>query len=182
MEENISEYRSRKSEQKNIVDKIRVGFSSDSLSESLYSVRSDQRFKKYFSTPGLGHESSFDYYLRHFHEEANPHYDPILDLYFPEYQIVEDFSHFLCTDIMCFNKQHVQDLLATFKVYMHRHYGKGSYKFMLVSEYGLDPDKTCRPHYHFLLLLDNKCAGDWMSITEYLRSLWSYAFHHTLET
>lgn len=88
---------------------------------------------------------------------------------FPELQ--DDTN--IYTDLPCFCKEHCLSFLNNFKVRFHKLYGKGHYKYVLVSEFG---ENTNRPHYHLLLFLDSSVCSYWSNITELVRSLWSYGF------
>ena len=74
-------------------------------------------------------------------------------------------------DMPCFNKQHVLDFLNKLKVYAHRLYGKGSFKYMICSEYG---EHTRRPHYHIIIMLE-PCV-DWLSFCLKVHEYWKYGF------
>lgn len=79
----------------------------------------------------------------------------------------------LYSDLPCFNKDHCLKFLNNLKVNIYKLFGKGHYKYVLVSEFG---ENTKRPHYHLLLLLDSFISSHWSEITELVRSLWSYGF------
>lgn len=74
-------------------------------------------------------------------------------------------------DMPCFNKQHVLDFLNKLKVYAHRLYGKGSFKYMICSEYG---EHTRRPHYHIIIMLE-PCV-DWFSFCLKVHEYWKHGF------
>jgi hypothetical protein len=73
--------------------------------------------------------------------------------------------------IECFNHDHVLQFLNVVKVYMHKKYGKFSYKYFLVSEYG---GTTTRPHYHVIFFLQPHV--NWFNFVEKCRDKWSYGF------
>lgn len=55
-------------------------------------------------------------------------------------------------DYMCFNYEDVQDFKKRLKTNLDRQgYDSEQVKFFCASEYGTDPNRTHRPHYHFLL-------------------------------
>lgn len=73
--------------------------------------------------------------------------------------------------IECFNRDHVLQFLNVVKVYMNKKYGKESYKYFLVSEYG---GTTTRPHYHVIFFLQPQV--NWFNFVEKCREKWSYGF------
>lgn len=52
---------------------------------------------------------------------------------------------------MCFNKKHIVQFFKDFRAFFKSKYGIDGIKHFTVTEYGTDPDKTHRPHYHILL-------------------------------
>lgn len=133
----------------------------------------------YFVCPFLPKLSSLDKTLSFFEKcqlkdkffENDEFYNSMLDACAEFPDLCDDTN--IYTDLPCFNKEHCKKFLNNFKVRFHKLYGKGHYKYVLVSEYG---DNTKRPHYHLLLFLDSSVAGYWSNITELVRSLWSYGF------
>lgn len=73
--------------------------------------------------------------------------------------------------IECFNRDHVLQFLNVVKVYMYKKYGKDSYKYFLVSEYG---GTTTRPHYHVIFFLQPQV--NWFNFVEKCRQKWTYGF------
>lgn len=59
-----------------------------------------------------------------------------------------DVPHF---NGMCFNKKHIVQFFKDFRAIFKKKYGIDGIKHFTVTEYGMDPDKTHRPHYHMLL-------------------------------
>ena len=57
---------------------------------------------------------------------------------------------------MVFNKKHVIDFIKRLRISLERHYMKHfnrsapAFKYLVTSEYGTDPTRTHRPHYHLL--------------------------------
>ena len=81
------------------------------------------------------------------------------------------FPFYGLEDMPCFNKQHVLNFLNKLKVYAHRLYGKGSFKYMICSEYG---ENTRRPHYHVIFMLE-PCV-DWQSFCLKVHEYWKHGF------
>lgn len=84
------------------------------------------------------------------------------------------YSNFGFTDsapIPCFSAVDVSKFLNKIKSFMHRAYGKNSYKYFWCSEYG---KFTKRPHYHALFMLNSYV--DVYKFVEQCRSYWSYGF------
>lgn len=73
--------------------------------------------------------------------------------------------------VPCFSADDVSKFLNKIKSYMHRAYGKGSYKYFWCSEYGKD---TKRPHYHALFMLEQ--GVDYFKFCETCRKYWNYGF------
>ena len=73
--------------------------------------------------------------------------------------------------IPCFRRDDVLSFFNKLKVYVHREYGKGMYKYFFCSEYG---KFTKRPHYHGLFLLEPGVDATWFAET--CRALWSHGF------
>lgn len=86
------------------------------------------------------------------------------DYWLPRYK---DGS-FTCT---CFNHDYVLTFLNRLKVAANKRFGKGSYKYFFVSEYGKD---TKRPHHHCEFFL--RSGVDWREFTELCREKWQYGF------
>lgn len=76
-------------------------------------------------------------------------------------------------EVPAFNHDDVLAFLNRLKVWANKIYGKGSYKYFFVSEYG---KTTSRPHYHCLFLLEPNV--DYISFVRKCRSAWTYG--HTL--
>lgn len=74
-------------------------------------------------------------------------------------------------DTVAFRHKDVLGFLNRLKVQVHKLYGKGSYKYFFVSEYGKD---TKRPHYHALFFLEP--GVDFTKFTETARKCWSYGY------
>lgn len=72
--------------------------------------------------------------------------------------------------VPCFSRSGVSSFLKSLKTTIWRLYGKSSYKYFFVSEYG---DTTRRPHYHGLFFLEKKV--DPICFAETCRRLWSKA-------
>ena len=73
--------------------------------------------------------------------------------------------------IPCFSREDVLTFFNKLKVYVHREYGKGMYKYFFCSEYG---KFTKRPHYHGLFLLEPGVDATWFAET--CRALWQHGF------
>lgn len=73
--------------------------------------------------------------------------------------------------IPVFQRKDELKFLNKLKVYVHRKYGKGSYKYFFCAEYG---KWTKRPHYHGLFLLEPDVDSTWFA--EICRQLWDYGF------
>lgn len=73
--------------------------------------------------------------------------------------------------VPCFSADHVSGFLNKVKSYMHRTYGKGSYRYFWCSEYG---KFTKRPHYHVLFLLNR--VVDYHLFCETCRKYWKHGF------
>lgn len=73
--------------------------------------------------------------------------------------------------VECFNADHVSSFLNKIKVFMHRTYGKGSYRYFWCSEYG---KFTKRPHYHVIFMLDRHVVP--FKFVETCRKYWLYGF------
>lgn len=82
-----------------------------------------------------------------------------------------DFGFIKEHEVPCFSSDHVSSFLNKVKVYMHRTYGKGSFKYFLCSEYG---KFTKRPHYHALFMLRKDV--DFYAFCEKCRSYWHCGF------
>lgn len=76
-------------------------------------------------------------------------------------------------EVPAFNHDDVLAFLNRLKVWANKIYGKGSYKYFFVSEYG---KTTSRPHYHCLFLLEPYV--DYKAFVRKCRSSWTYG--HTL--
>lgn len=74
-------------------------------------------------------------------------------------------------DTVAFRHKDVLGFLNRLKVTVHKLYGKSSYKYFFVSEYGKE---TRRPHYHALFFLEPEV--DYVKFTETARSCWSYGY------
>lgn len=74
-------------------------------------------------------------------------------------------------DTVAFRHKDVLGFLNRLKFHAHKLFGKGSYKYFFVSEYGKD---TKRPHYHALFFLE-PCV-DFVRFTETARKCWSYGY------
>ena len=72
--------------------------------------------------------------------------------------------------VPCFSRSDVNSFLKSLKTTIWRLYGKNSYKYFFVSEYG---STTRRPHYHGLFFLEDKV--DYITFVETCRRLWSVA-------
>lgn len=79
------------------------------------------------------------------------------------------FKVFNGKKIPCFSPSDIDSLLNNLKVYMHRNFGKGSYRYFLCSEYG---HFTKRQHYHLMLLCE-KHVDNYVSVVEQIRKIWS---------
>ena len=73
--------------------------------------------------------------------------------------------------VPCFHHGDILGFLNELKVYVHRKYSKGQYKYFWCSEYG---KFTKRPHYHALFLLQSSVDSVWFAET--CRKLWEYGF------
>lgn len=82
-----------------------------------------------------------------------------------------DFGLHDCDVVPCFSSDDVSKFLNKLKTYMHRTYGKGSYKYFWCSEYG---KFTKRPHYHALFMLENYV--DYYDFVETCRKYWLLGF------
>lgn len=82
-----------------------------------------------------------------------------------------DFGFIKEHEVPCFSSDDVSSFLNKVKVYMHRNYGKGSFKYFLCSEYG---KFTKRPHYHALFMLRKDV--DFHAFCEKCRSYWHFGF------
>lgn len=74
-------------------------------------------------------------------------------------------------EVPCFSADDVSRFLNKVKTYMHRTYGKGSYKYFWCSEYG---KFTKRPHYHALFMLESMV--DYYAFVETCRKYWLHGF------
>lgn len=74
-------------------------------------------------------------------------------------------------DVPCFNHEHVTKFLNNIKVNSYKLYGRKSYKYFFVCEYGSD---TKRPHYHCIFFLEPRV--DVITFVELCRKLWKYGF------
>ena len=74
-------------------------------------------------------------------------------------------------DVPCFNHEHVAKFLNNVKVNAYNLYGRKSYKYFFVCEYGSD---TKRPHYHCIFFLE-PCVNV-TTFVELCRKLWKYGF------
>ena len=65
---------------------------------------------------------------------------------------------------MCFNKQDVIDFMKRLRTNLDRYYKKNfsrnapDFKYLVTSEYGTDPTRTHRPHYHLILIFYEKVS------------------------
>lgn len=73
--------------------------------------------------------------------------------------------------IPVFQRKDELNFLNELKVYVHRKYGKGSYKYFFCAEYG---KFTKRPHYHGLFMLEPHVDPTWFA--EKCRQLWDFGF------
>lgn len=73
--------------------------------------------------------------------------------------------------IPVFQRKDQLSFLNNLKVYVHRKYGKGMYKYFFCAEYG---KYTKRPHYHGLFMLEPCVDPTWFA--ELCRKLWDYGF------
>lgn len=73
--------------------------------------------------------------------------------------------------VKVFNHNDVKKFLNVLKVNAWRRFGKGSYRYFFVSEYGSD---TQRPHYHCLFFLSK--GVDFHEFTELCRGKWEHGF------
>lgn len=73
----------------------------------------------------------------------------------------------------CFNNSQVLGFLNKLKVYMHRTYGKCSYKYFVCEEYG---KHTRRPHLHGIFMLNRAASCNWPAFVEKARQYWFYGF------
>ena len=73
--------------------------------------------------------------------------------------------------VSCFNHKDVLRFLNRLKVNAYRHFGKGSYKYFVTSEYGKN---TKRPHYHGLFFLQPNV--NFHEFTEICRDAWTYGY------
>ncbi len=73
--------------------------------------------------------------------------------------------------IPVFQRKDELKFLNALKVYVHRMYGKGAYKYFFCAEYG---KWTKRPHYHGLFMLEPYVDPTWFA--EKCRQLWDYGF------
>lgn len=75
-------------------------------------------------------------------------------------------------DFDCFNRKDVNNFLSLLKVYANRRFGSGSYRFIIVSEYG---HTTHLPHYHGAFWL--RKGINYKSFVELCRKIWcKYGF------
>lgn len=68
----------------------------------------------------------------------------------------------------CFSHKDIKTFLNRLKIHAYRRWGKYSYRYFWVSEYG---KQTQRPHYHAEFLLANRV--DYKEFIELCRELWS---------
>lgn len=57
-------------------------------------------------------------------------------------------------DFTCFNHSHWRNFLKNMRRQLYYHYKGASFKYFLTSEYGTDPTRTHRPHYHILFFVN----------------------------
>lgn len=57
------------------------------------------------------------------------------------------------TDFTCFNHEHWRNFLKNMRRQLFYHYRGANFKYFLTSEYGTDPTRTHRPHYHILFFV-----------------------------
>lgn len=75
--------------------------------------------------------------------------------------------------VPAFYHDDVLRFLNRLKVEAHKNFGKGSYKYFFVSEYGKN---TRRPHYHGEFFLQP--GVDWKMFTELCRKIWSSVYKY----
>ena len=74
-------------------------------------------------------------------------------------------------DVECFNNHDVLCFLNKVKVYMHRKFGKSSYKYFVCEEYGKN---TKRPHLHGIFMLSKGVKP--FAFVEKMRSYWHFGY------
>ena len=82
-----------------------------------------------------------------------------------------DFGFSSYDKVPVFQRKDELSFLNKLKVYTHRKYGKGCYKYFFCAEYG---KFTKRPHYHGLFMLEPHVDSTWFAET--CRHLWEFGF------
>lgn len=82
-------------------------------------------------------------------------------------------SEFIDTafDYPCFNRSHIRHFFVKLRR-MLEYRGFGHFKYFLVSEYGTDPLRTHRPHYHILFFVDS--GIDPLILCRLIHKAWKY--------
>lgn len=80
-------------------------------------------------------------------------------------------------DCSCFRVSDYRNFMAQLREEIKRAgYGVRNLKYFLTSEYGTDPNKTHRPHYHVLFFIrpdENGRMIDWFSLSKLVAKIWS---------
>lgn len=83
------------------------------------------------------------------------------------------YLHYKGHSTMAFSRQHISDLLYMLRAIYDYDITDPSFTYLIGAEYGVDPTKTERPHYHALFFLSPELdAHEFMSN---IRKIWDYA-------